>query len=261
MDELSFEVADLTGIAEDVQKLYTEVTKEDGTKSFRLAVKGVKPETEFTTVYSTMVKERERANELDKKIKAFGDFTPEAYNKLQSDFASLKASSSTKEEFIKATDQLKKDHETVLNAQKSAYETEKQNLEKDLLTAKQEIKNMMLERELEMAYTQSGYPEAFPLALRVAKDEIVWNEAVNQFRTKDGTYDVKDWVSNKLFRNYPNLLKGNISAGATQTSTAAGSWVQYFDPASPSYNMTKQVELSRTNKSLFNELRAKYQKK
>lgn len=261
MDELSFEVADLTGVSEDMQKLYTEVAKEDGTKVHRLAVKGVKPEQEFTTVYSTMIKERERANEFEKKVKAFGDFSPEAYSKLQSDFASLKASSSTKEEFIKATDQLKKDHETVLNAQKSAYDTEKQTLEKELVERRQEIKNMMLERELELAYAGSGYPEAFPLAVRVAKDEIVWNEAVNQFRTKDGTYDVKDWVSNKLFRNYPNLLKGNISAGATQANTASAGWAQYFDPSSSTYNMTKQTELARTNKSLFNELRAKYQKK
>lgn len=261
MEDLFYEVSDLSTLSDDVKSRYTEVQKKDGTKVYHLTgVKGVKPESEFAVVYDTMQKEREQRKSLENKLKEYGDITPESYKQLENDYNTLKAAGKPNEDFIKQTDKLKQDHAAALLSQKQSFEAEKQQLLDSIKQKDSLILDMKFEREFETAYSPKGFPGSYLMALREARANFSWNESLSQFRTEDGLYDIKEWTENVLFKNNPNLLKGNISANASESMRTATGVAKYFDKNSPEFNRTKQVEVFRENPTKARELWAKFGK-
>lgn len=260
--KLNYEIKDLSGIDEAFKGLYEPYSKE-GETVYRLSVEGVKPMSEFDTVYSTMKKERDMKEGFEKSLKAFGDYTPEKIKELETSLAELKAANAKNpsEEYVKQVDALKADHRKELARIEAEWQQKENDYKNQLLEKQKNILSMKMAHELEALYNQKGYPGAFSLALSAAQDALAYDEESQTFRTKDRFSTMSDWLDNIFFKDYPNMLKDNVSGKARESGRASDSRANYFNPASPEYNLTKQGEILRTDKAAYEAFSKMFPKK
>ena len=267
MENLNFEVENLESVPENIRPLYVEATKktvdDKDVKVFRLAVAGVKPIDEFNTVYETLVKERNSREDFEKKLKKYGDKTPEMIEALTAENSKLKvaASSSSQEEFIKRIEEVKTENQRAFKEFSDKANSEKAQLQKELSDRDSIITNMKLEQELRSEYDKlGGVPNSFYLVMNEAKNQFEFNSTVKSFRTKDGVLTVNEWLQNDFFKRNGNFLKGNVSANASENGGKTDGYEKYFNPNGKDYNMTKQAELYKKNPDLALSYMNKYNK-
>ena len=108
MPELNYSLETIDDVPEEYKGLYVEEEK-DGKKLYHLNVNGVKPQEEFDKVYKTIATVREERNNLEKNLKAFGEWTPEKVKAVQEELDSLKKAKNTQTEddFLKRLQEVK----------------------------------------------------------------------------------------------------------------------------------------------------------
>lgn len=260
--KLNYEIDDLSKIDEALKGLYEPFSKE-GSTVYRLSVDGVKPMTEFNKVYESLQKERGLKEAAEKSVKAFGTYTPEKIKELETNLAELKAATSTNpsEEYVKQVDALKADHRKEIARIEAEWKQKEDDYKKQLLDNQNSLRAMQMSHELEALYNQKGYPGAFSLALAAAQEALTYDEETKTFRTKDRFSSMSDWLDNCFFKDYPNMLKDNVSGKAREAGRSTDSRIKYFDPNNPEWNLTKQGEILRTDKAAYEAFSKMFPKK
>ena len=134
MPDLVFELPNLNEIDDSIKGLYTKIDTDDGKELYRLNVKDVKPLQEFKVVHETMLKERKLHNEMESKLKAFGDFTPEQVNAMKDELESYKTNGNAKnEEFVKKVEEIRTESANKINTMKAKLRSSQMKLMKKLL--------------------------------------------------------------------------------------------------------------------------------
>lgn len=267
MPELNYSLETIDDVPEEYKGLYVEEEK-DGKKLYHLNVNGVKPQEEFDKVYKTIATVREERNNLEKNLKAFGEWTPEKVKAVQEELDSLKKAKNTQTEddFLKRLQEVK--NANAIEMQKKIDEFNKSEASyKEQIKAKDTtITEMRLENALGTLYAEKGDPSGRELALQIAKKELTWNEDAGEFRTQDGLSNLKDWVNDELFKRYNCLLKPDLSARARETGGSVSEYEKYFNPNCENYDdpngepFKKRVEFFRKNPEKAKELLNKYKK-
>ena len=256
---LNYEIENLDSVEESIKGLYEPFSK-SGKTVYRLSVEGVKPIDEFNTVYETLKKERDIKDDFEKKYKAFGEYTPEKIQELENSLAEMKAANAKNpaEEYVKQVDKLKADHKRVIEELQNSFSTKETELKNILKEKDASIIDMRLAQQLESYYNSKGYPGAFALALSEAKKALEWDSDKNEFRTTDKFSTLPDWLDNVFFKQFPNMLKDNVSGRAHESGILIDSRIKYFDTKSPDYNLTEQGKLMREDRQAYDALRKKF---
>ena len=265
MPELNYSLETIDEVPDAFKELYVEEEK-DGKKLYHLNVSGVKPQSEFDSVYGTLTKVREERNVFEKQLKAFGDITPEKVNALQEELDSLKKAKNTQteEDFLKRLSEVKTANAAEMQKMKEEFTKNESDYKKQLQEKENMILEMRLENSLSALYAEKGDPSGRDLAFKLAKDELSWNSDANEFRTKDGLSNLKDWMNEDMFRKHPCLLKTDLSARARETGGSTSEYEKYFNPSIEHYDdpngepIKKRAEFFRKNPEKARELLAKY---
>lgn len=262
---LDYKVENIEMVDEAYRSLYEQ--KAEGDKTYYvLDVNGVKPESEFNVVHNTLAKERSLKNQFEKKLKAYGDHTPESIQALSTELENLKTarSTATEEEFLKRISEVKEANLKDMQRIRDEYSTKELEYQTQIKSKEREIVDMKLETELSRLYKKKGEDSGFKLAYTLAKQELDWNHDAGEFRTKDGFSRIGDWIDDVLFKEYPCLLKGSASAGATGSggSGSAAQFDKYFNKGDSKYwtdeYSNKREEFFRKDPARARELIAKY---
>lgn len=234
---LEYKVENLDAVDESIHSYY--VQKVEGDKTYYvLDVNGVKPESEFNVVHNTLTKERNLKNDFEKRLKAFGEYTPEGIKSLSDELESLKAARSTanEEEFLKRMTEVKETHNKDMQKIRDDYSAKEVEFQNQIKAKEREIIDMKLENELGRLYKKKGDDSGFKLAYSLAKQELEWHSDAQEFRAKDGLSRLSDWIDDHLFKEYPCLLKGSYSGGATGgAGSSSAQYEKYFDKSSKDY--------------------------
>ena len=265
MPELNYSLETIDEVPDAFKELYVEEEK-DGKKLYHLNVSGVKPQAEFDTVYGTLTKVRDERNDFEKQLKSFGDITPEKYNALKEELDSLKKAKNTQteEDFLKRLQEVKNANAAEMQKKVDEFNKNETEYKKQLKEKEDTILEMRLENSLSALYSEKGDPSGRDLAFQLAKKELTWNADANEFRTKDGLSNLKDWMNEDLFRKHSCLLKNNLSGGARETGGSASEYEKYFNPTIEGYDdpngepIKKRAEFFRKNPEKARELLAKY---
>lgn len=267
MPKLNYSLETIDDVPEEYKGLYAEEEK-DGKKMYHLNVSGVKPQAEFDTVYGTLNKVREERNNFEKKLKTFGDLTPDKFKAVQDELDSLKKAknSQTEEDFLKRLQEVKNANATEMQKKIEEFNKSEAEYKEQLKSRDKVITDMRLENALGAIYAEKGDPSGRDLAIQLAKNELTWNEEKNEFRTKDGLYTLKDWVNDDLFKKHTCLLKPDLSARARETGGSVSEYEKYFNPNIEGYDdpngepYKKRLEFYRKNPEKAKELINKYKK-
>ena len=265
MPELNYSLETIDEVPEEYKGLYVEEEK-DGKKLYHLNVSGVKPQSEFDTVYGTLNKVREERNGFEKQLKAFGEITPEKYNALQEELDSLKKAKNTQteEDFLKRLSEVKTANAAEMQKLKDEFNKNESEYKKQLQDKENTILEMRLENSLSALYAEKGDPSGRDLAFQLAKNELTWNADANEFRTKDGLSNLRDWMNDEMFKKHSCLLKNNLSGNARETGGGASEYEKYFNPTIADYDnpngepIKKRAEFFRKNPEKARELIKKY---
>ena len=267
MPELNYALETIDDVPEEYKGLYVEEEK-DGKKLYHLSVSGVKPQEEFDKVYKTLTTVREERNNFEKSLKSFGDITPEKYKALQDELDSLKKAknSQTEEDFLKRLQEVKNTHAVEMQKKIDEFNKSESAYKEQLKSKDKEITDMRLENALGAIYAEKGDPSGRDLAIQLAKNELTWNADAGEFRTKDGMFNIKDWVNDDLFKKHTCLLKPDLSARARETGGSVSEYEKYFNPTIEGYDdpngepYKKRLEFYRKNPEKAKELINKYKK-
>lgn len=265
MPELNYSVETIEDVPEEFKGLYVEEEK-DGKKLYHLNVNGVKPQSEFDTVYGTLTKVREEKNGLEKQLKAFGEITPEKYNAIQEELDSLKKArnTQTEEDFLKRLQEVKNANAAEMQKKVDEFNKSEAEYKRQLEDKESTILEMRLENSLSSLYAEKGEPSGRELAFQIAKKELTWNPDAKEFRTKDGLYNLKDWMNDELFKRYNCLLKNSRGADARETTGSVGEYEKYFNPKIADFDnpngepYRKRAEFFRMNPEKAREFIKKY---
>lgn len=258
MPELNFELSDINQIDESLRDFYISSKDKDGKDVYRLNVKDVKPLQEFKVVHETMIKERNLHNELETKLKAFGEYTPEQISKMKDELEAYKTKGDAKnDEFIKKVDDIRNDSAQKINKMKSEYENKIAELTKDVETKSALISDMNKTAALKQAFAEKGDPAMFDAFCLTVKNQIEYDEDKKEYKTTDKLYSLSEFVD-AMFSKMPGFMKPSLSANAREGGAGASNWEKYFDPKSKEYNLDKQAELFRKDKARALEYRDKY---
>lgn len=266
MPELDYSLETLENVPEEFKGLYIENEK-DGKKTYQLSVKGVKPQDEFDKVYKALSSERELKNTYEKNLKAFGDWTPDKIKTMQDEFDSLKKAknSTSEEDFLKRLNEVKNTNAIEMQKLKDEYSKNESDYKKQLEDKEKMITEMRLETALTALYNEKGDPSGRDLAIQLAKNELTWNADANEFRTKDGLSNLKDWMNEEMFKKHECLLKPSLSSRAREVGGSASEYEKYFNPkAVDNFDdpngepFRKRAEFYRKNPEKAKELIQKY---
>lgn len=258
MPDLSFELPNLNEIDDSLKGLYTQVNTDDGKELYRLNVKDVKPLQEFKVVHETMLKERKLHNEMESKLKAFGEFTPEQVNAMKDELESYKTNGNAKnEEFVKKVEEIRNDSANKINTMKLEYENKIKKLSDEVAEKTALISDMNKTTALKQAFAEKGDPAMFEAFCLTAKSQIEFDEDSKKYKTVDKLYTLDEFVDT-LFSKMPGFMKPSLSASAREGVGNSTGWDQYFDPKSDKYNLDKQAELFHKDRARALEYRKKY---
>ena len=229
--ELQYSLETIENVPEEYKGLYVENEK-DGKKFYQLNVTGVKPIEEFDNVHKTLLKVREERNNFEKNVKAFGEWTPDKIKAVQEELDSLKKAknSATEDDFLKRLNEVKTANEAERVKLKDEFNKAEMEYKKQLQEKENMITEMRLESALTALYNEKGDPSGRDLAIQLAKNELVWNADNNEFRTKDGLSNLKDWMNDEMFKKHECLLKPSLSSRARETGGSASEYEKYFNP-------------------------------
>lgn len=264
---LDYKVENLDAVDENIRSYYEERVEGD-TTYYVLGVNGVKPESEFNVVHSTLTKERNLKNDYEKRLKAFGDYTPETIKSLSDELENLKVARTTanEEEFLKRMSEVKETHNKDIQKLRDDYSAKELDFQNQIKSKEREIIDMKLESELSRIYKKKGEDSGFKLAYSLAKQELEWNNDAKEFRAKDGLSRLVDWVDDYLYKEYPCLLKGSYGGGATGSGgSSTAQYDKYFNKSDPNYwsdeYSHKREELFRKDPERGRELAEKNKNK
>lgn len=238
MNELKYSVTNLDEVDEGYRGLYTEQTDENNNVSYTLNVTGVKPEIEFNKVYNTLTKVRKEVEDRDRKLNAFGDYTPDGIKDMMSELETLRTSqsSTTQEDFAKRMQEAKQVSDAKLRATEQDYEKKLADLNAVIEQKERDNVSMRLRNSLASLYSERGESTGLDLAVSVAEQELKWNPDQGAFYTHDGLLGMKDWIEDSLFKKYPCLMKSSLSAQARESSGTIASFEKFFDPSRDDYS-------------------------
>ena len=265
MPELNYSLETIDEVPDEYKGLYLEEEK-DGKKLYRLNVNGVKPQAEFDSVYGTLTKVRDERNGFEKKLKAFGEITPEKYKALQDELDSLKKArnSQTEEDFLKRLNEVKAANAAEMQKKMDEFNKSESDYKKHLEDKEKTITKMRLENSLSALYAEKGDPSGRDLAIQLANNELTWNADAGEFRTKDGLLNLQDWMNEEMFKKHTCLLKPDLSAKARETGGSVSEYEKYFNPNIEGYDdpegepIKKRTEFFRKNPEKAKELLNKY---
>ena len=260
--KFAYEIEDISSLDESVKGYYEPFSKE-GKTVYRLSVDGVKPIEEFDAVYNSLKAARGERDGFEKSLKSFGEYTPEKIKELETSLSELKAANAKNpsEEYVKQVDALKAEQKKVLEAREQEWRAKETDYQKQLTEKNQLLVKMDMAHQLEALYNQKGYPGAFSLALAEAEKALEYDDTKKEFRTKDHFSTMADWLDNVFFKNFPNMLKDNVSGRARENGYTMDSRVDFFNPASPKYNLTEQGKILRTDKTAYDAFSKMFPKK
>jgi len=217
---LNYKLDSLDEVAEDQKGLYKEI---DG--KFFLDVTGVKDIEEFNTVYSSLGKEREEHKSTKKKLKGYGDYTPESFNELNNQIADLKLFKSSN-----SNEEIEKRLQEALSIKLAPLE-QKRNEDTEIITElNAKINGMNAEKETSKlkdkifqivnAKDSSVKPESFnDIYARAVLHKIKLNADVEEFVDNYGnTFD--SWFETQAKNSTWN--KDSVSAGANGGTGGTG---------------------------------------
>lgn len=239
MNELNYSVTNLNDVDENFRGLYTEHTDENNNVSYTLNVKGVKPEIEFNKVYNTLTKVRKEVEERDRKLNAFGDYTPDSIKDMVTELETLRTSqaSTTQEDFAKRMAEAKQAADVKFKAAQQDYEKKLADLNAVIEQKEKDNVSMRLRNSLSSLYSaRGGEATGLDLAVTVAEQELKWNPDQGAFYTHDGLLGMGDWIEDSLFKKYPCLMKSSLSAGARESNGSIASYKKFFDPSNKDYS-------------------------
>jgi len=237
---LKYAVNDLSEVEDALHGLYTE---QDGV--YVLNVEGVKPEAEMEKVLGALSKERNANKEAQKKLKQFGDVTPDDFNHLSDRVAELQAKDS-------------KDVDALIKARMMPFEREKEQLaqERDnAMTELSELRSNLMnsKRDTAIADMAAGKikPEFMKDAKLRAKYELQYNDDINGFVDSEGL-KAEDWFTKQILET-PSWELDSHGAGV-KGGTKAKNTVS--NNPFVTGNLTEQFSLMKSNPQLAEKLKA-----
>ena len=166
----------------------------------------------------------------------------------------------------------KGEFEKVLEQKQKEFELKEKALVEKAEQAQNQMKDTLLNLEVTKVATELAGERAelitphlqnrFDIVEKDGKLEVVIKDATglpNPAMTADAL--IEEFKANELFEP---IIKGRNSSGGGAGGGSGGGgaggseWEQYFDPANASYNITKQVELEKDDKTLHDSLRKKF---
>ena len=184
---LEYKVENVEELSEEVRGLYKET--EGG---FILDVEGgVKPMSEFDTVYGALQKEKTDHKASKEKNREFGDYTPEMFQELEKENSTLKLSSKDdKKDVEKRLAEALEIQMKPVNADNSKLKTELDSALTTISVLKQEKINGALRKEISQfvldAKNGLKAESMEDIIARATVQGVSFNEDVGKFVTTDG---------------------------------------------------------------------------
>ncbi len=241
---LNFKVENLEDVPETLQEHYEQ--QDDG--SFVLSIEGEMPEDSKTAgLRDALGKERKLKKDAEKKLKAYGDHSPDSVFEMSDRLAEFEALKSKSEE----------QNEELWNAKKRPYEREIEKLKAENQAATEKANSLhesLLGSKRDKVLTElaSGKikSEFFKdLQLR-AQVNLVYNDELNKFVDAEGN-SVEDWFTNQIQATPSWELdsKGTGAKGGVKPNTVSN------NPFLTG-NLTEQMRLANTDPSLYEKYKA-----
>ncbi len=217
--DLIYKLETLDNVAEEHKGLYKEV---DG--SFVLGVSGVKDITEFNTVHTALGKERDEHKATKKKLKGYGDNTPDTFIELNNQIADLKLYKSSN-----STEEIEKRLQEALTIKLTPHEQKKLEDAETISELQKTISSMNTEKETSKlkdwitkkvnASDSSVKPESYnDIYARARLHDLKYNSDVKDFVDNDGN-TIDSWFETQA----KNSTWNKSSAGAGASGGSSGS--------------------------------------
>lgn len=203
---------------------------------------------------STMESERSRANELEKKLKKFGDLDPDSARDALKRLTDLGDDPTTDNKVREQIEALKKQLNDKHTKDKSSWDEEKTSLER-------EIERLLIDAEAGRILSSPDHKGSFELLIGPIKErsKVVKNDASGRFELRvldqngnarisekqgsDSYMSLEEFVSNEMKNDtrYQAAFSGhgNSGSGATNAGTTSSQSSNKIDPSLPAVEKLK----------------------
>lgn len=257
---LTYQVDSLDGVDEAVKALYVA----DGEK-FKLDVEGVIATSEYdskiTEANGKLKEVRKKSDEYIKKLKGFGENTPESIEELLQKSSELqiladqnKGTSEDTEAKLKAN---KEYYDSKLGDANTKHAEKVLELQNAINAKEAIILDSKLEKEIIDNVKETAKTESLIDVISLMKGMIEYNAEAEVFESKGTGLSIEE-LSKQFFKERPYLVKESTSGGS-QGNLNKGALDDPFKEGD-SYSRTKQAQMFRENPELAKKLQEQAQK-
>jgi len=246
---LSYQVDDIEDVDENLRVLYVET--DDGTHV--LDVEGVKPPSEFDTVYKSLQEARKERKQVKDALNAYGDTKPDELLAIKDELAELRAKAAdggTDDEKIESLLQVRqqplvRERDTLAAALEAANTRETELSTKLLSRDREKMLHGLADGVIQADYFRD-------LDLR-AKMDLKYDTDREGFYDEAGS-TADEWFNRQL-TNTPGWSMPSNGANARGGKGGKNSQ-NPFDSKSPAYSLTAQTEMMQSDPKHAEKLRA-----